>query len=113
MAEDFAREANKRWGEESKAAKGDDEAYDHALANAFAELRTVTLLMHPAAPFGCEDICRYLGFDAKDFFSWDHAFETPAQLAVALGEEPGAHQLVELPPRYDFFRKHPSQEKRG
>ncbi|MGI6231100.1 MAG: methionine--tRNA ligase [Tractidigestivibacter sp.] len=109
VAEEFCRAANKRWGDESKAAKGDDAAYEHALANAFAELRTVTLLMHPAVPFGCEKICSYLGFEPEFFFSWENAFDTPAQLAAKLGEKPEGHALVELPPRFDFFEKHPSQ----
>lgn len=109
IAEDFCRGANKRWGDESKAAKGDDAAYEHALANAFAALRTTCLLMHPAAPMGCELICKHLGFDPQVFFSWEHAFETPSELAVALGETPESHPIVELPPRFDFFEKHPSQ----
>ncbi len=109
IAEGFCRAANKRWGEESRAAKGDDAAYEHALANAFAALRTTTLLMHPAAPMGCELICEHLGFDADAFFSWEHAFKTPAQLAEALGETAEGHALVSLPPRFDFFRKHESQ----
>ena len=79
--------SNKRWGDESKAAKGDDAAYEHALANAFAALRTTTLLMHAAAPMGCELICEHLGFDKDVFFSWEHAFETPRQLAEALGAD--------------------------
>ena len=110
VAEDFCRDANRRWGDESKAAKGDDAAYEHALANAFAALRTVTLLMHPAVPAGCEKICEHLGFAAEDFFSWEHAFETPGELAQALGENPAEHALPELPPRFDFFEKHPSQK---
>ena len=110
VAETFCRDANKRWGDESKAAKGDDEAYAHALANAFAALRTVTLLMHPAAPFGCEKICEHFAFDPVAFFSWDNAFKTPAQLAADAGERPEEHALVELPPRTDFFQKLPHQK---
>ena len=65
--------------------------------------------MHPAAPFGCERICKRLGFAAADFFSWENAFLTPAQLAEALGERPSEHELVPLPPRFDFFERHESQ----
>ena len=110
VAEEFARAQNKRWGDASKAAKGDDEAYDQALADAFAALRTVTLLMHPAVPFGCELICEYLGFEKDLFFSWEHAFDTPAQLAALLGQAPEQHAVVALPPRFDFFKKHESQK---
>jgi methionyl-tRNA synthetase len=109
VAEAFGREANKRWGEESKAAKDDEAAYRQALANAFASLRTLALLMHPAAPAGCERICDHLAFPHELFFSWDNAFAEPAELCERLGERPGDHALVELPPRFDFFEKHPSQ----
>ena len=112
IAEEFCRAANKRWGDESKAAKGDDAAYEHALANAFAALRTTTLLMHPAAPMGCELICEHLAFDPALFFSWEHAFETPAQLAAAEGKTCAEHAIVALPPRFDFFEKHPSQGRK-
>jgi len=113
VAENLGREANKRWDAESKAARGDDEAYDAALANAFAYLRTLTLLMHPFVPRGCELVCERLGFDAGLFFSWDHAFKTCAQLAEVAGETPREHRVDELPPRFDFFEKHPSQVKKG
>lgn len=109
IAEEFCRAANKRWGDESKAAKGDDAAYEHALANAFCALRTVTLLMHPAVPAGCELIAKHLAFAPELLFSWEHAFETPAQLAAAEGKTCAEHTIVALPPRFDFFEKHPSQ----
>jgi methionyl-tRNA synthetase len=113
IAEQLCREANKRWGDESRAGKDDDAAYEQALANAFAALRTTTLLMHPAAPAGCELICHYLGFPEEQFFSWEHAFEGVSALAALAGEAPARHALIELPPRFDFFRAHESQQKRG
>lgn len=112
VAEDYARSANKRWGDASKAAKGDDAAYDQALADAFMALRTVTLLMHPATPWGCEKICEHLGFEPAEFFDWSHAFDGPNELAAIRGETSDTHAIVPLPPRYDFFEKHPSQMKR-
>ncbi|MBO7674837.1 MAG: class I tRNA ligase family protein [Atopobiaceae bacterium] len=106
VAEDYARAANKRWGDASKAAKGDDVAYDQALSDAFVALRTVTLLMHPATPWGCEKICEHLAFDKDVFFSWEHALEGPQELAALAGETPEQHAIVALPPRFDFFEKH-------
>lgn len=111
VAEEFCRAANKRWDEASKAARGDDGAYAQALADAFVALRTTTLLMHPAVPAGCERICAHLGFATEEFFSWDHAFDGPVELARACGERPEEHELVALPPRFDFFERHPSQER--
>ena len=112
IAEEFCRAENKRWDDASKAAKGDDEAYEQALADAFRALRTVTLLMHPAVPAGCEKICEHMGFTAEEFFSWDHAFDGPAELAGRRGENAQDHAIVPLPPRFDFFQKHPSQLKK-
>ena len=109
VAEEFARAANKRWDDASKAAKGDDAAYEAALADAFCALRTTALLMHPAVPTGCEKICEHMGFSPELFFSWDHAFDGVVELAAACGETPESHKIVPLPPRYDFFEKHPSQ----
>ena len=112
IAEELCRSANKRWDDASKAAKGDDEAYEAALADAFCALRTVTLLMHPAVPEGCELICEKLGFDQDVFFSWDHAFDGVIELAADAGQRPEEHSIVELPPRFDFFEVHPSQVKK-
>ena len=111
VVEEFARAENKRWGDASKAAKGDDAAYDQALADAFCALRTTCLLMHPVVPAGCELIASYLNFGSDLFFSWEHALEGPVELAAVLGETPEQHALVELPPRFDFFKKHESQGK--
>ena len=83
----------------------------YGLADAFVALRTTALLMHPAVPFGCEKICEHMGFSPELFFSWEHAFDGPAELAAAGGETPAEHKIVPLPPRYDFFEKHPSQVK--
>ena len=112
VAEELCRQENKRWDDASKAAKGDDAAYEQALADAFCALRTVTLLMHPAVPSGCEKICEHMGFGAEEFFSWEHAFDGPVELAATLGQTPVEHAIVPLPPRFDFFEKHPSQFKK-
>lgn len=112
VADAFGREANKRWDAASKAAKDDEAAYARALADAFRSLRTLTLLMHPAVPEGCEKIREHLAVPAGLLFSWDHAFEGVGELVSAMGGEPAAHELVELPPRTDFFKKHESQYKK-
>ncbi|MDO4805615.1 MAG: class I tRNA ligase family protein [Coriobacteriales bacterium] len=111
VAEEYGRAANKRWGDASKAAKGDDAAYDQALADAFVALRTLTLLMHAAAPWGCEKVCEHMAFDKDVFFSWEHAFDGPRELAALAGKTPEQHAIVPLPPRFDFFQKHPSTIK--
>lgn len=110
--EEFCRGANKRWDSAAKAAGDNNEAYEKALADAFVALRSVAVLMHPAVPSGCELIAEYMGFENSDFFSWDHIEATPRQLAEQLGESASEHAIKELPPRFDFFRKHESQYKK-
>ena len=53
-----------------------------------------------------------LFYSAEDFFSWKHAFDGPVELAATLGQTPVEHAIVPLPPRFDFFEKHPSQVKK-
>lgn len=112
LVEEFCRASNKRWDAAAKAAGDDTQAYAAALADAFVALRTVAVLMHPAVPAGCELICEYMGFEAQDFFSWDNVLDTPRDLATKLGENADQHTIVELPSRFDFFRKHESQYKK-
>ena len=115
VADDFIRDANKRWSDASKAAKnandgaGDEAAMVDALRDAFAALRVAALLMHPCVPGGCETICDYFQIAPKLFFSWDNAFMGLDELCELAGDKPGEHLVRELPPRTDFFSKHPSQ----
>lgn len=109
IAEDYARAENKRWDEASKASKGDDDAYAQALADAFVALRATTIMMHPATPAAAEEIAKHMGFEPELFFTWEHAFATPQELADLVGDK-NEHQLMSLPPRFDFFKKHPSQK---
>ena len=64
--------------------------------------------MHPIVPVGCEKICDYLSFDFGDFFSWNYDFDSNDELCPAIEIDAGAHRIHELPPRFDFFRKHES-----
>ena len=111
VCDGFLRAANKRWSDASKAAKnaGDDAAMAQALVDAFLELRVATVLMHGIVPAGCELICSYFDIAPAVFFSWEHVFETTDELLAGLGEAPGTHRVKPLPPRFDFFEKHPSQ----
>ncbi len=107
----YLRAANKRWSDASKAAKAaqkddlaaGDELMRQALIDAFHELRVATVLMHGIVPEGCETICEHFAIAPEVFFSWDHIFKTNDELVEMLGEKPGAHRVLALPPRFDFF----------
>ncbi len=113
LADEFIRWSNKRWSDGIAAAEksGDTAARRQVLRDSFYLLRVCTLLMHPVVPRGCETICEYLDFDAEDFFSWSGGFESNDELCTEEEAARGEHRVRELPPRFDFFRKHESQYK--
>lgn len=113
LLDDFIRWAQKRWADGIKAADAADdaEARRRVLLESFYLLRVCTLLMHPVAPGGCEKIAAYLDLPAQRVFSWNEAFEGMDELCSAEERAAGRHAVVPLPPRTDFFEKHPSQFK--
>ncbi len=114
LVDDFIRWANKYWADEIKAATDADntDARRQVLCDCFYLLRVCTLLMHPIVPKGCEKICECLDFASDEFFSWAYDFDSNAELCPNDEIAHGAHRVIELPPRFDFFRKHESQYKK-
>ncbi len=108
LMDGFIRFANKWWTDGISAA----EAWRQVLVDSFYLLRIATLLMHPVVPAGCEKICDYLSFDFADFFSWNYDFDSCEELCSAMEIDKGSHRVQELPPRFDFFERHPSQLKK-
>lgn len=113
LMDEFIRAANKHWTDGIKAA---DEANDatarrQVLADSFYLLRVAAVLMHPVVPEGCEKICAQMNIAPETFFTWNAAFEGMAELCSVEEVAAGRHAVVELPPRTDFFAKHPSQFK--
>lgn len=117
LADEFIRFSNKHWADGIKeAAEAEEAGRDDAsalrrqvLLDSFYLLRICTLMMHPVVPAGCEIICDYMDFDARDFFSWNYDFNGMGELCHAVELDEGSHKVCELPPRFDFFRKHESQ----
>ncbi len=113
LLDEFVRWAQKRWADGIKAAEAadDEAARRQVLLDSFYLLRVCTLLMHPVAPAGCEKIAEHLNIPAERVFSWNEDFESMDELCSAEERACGRHAVVELPPRTDFFGKHPSQFK--
>lgn len=113
LMDDFIRWANKHWADGIKAAEAADDAdvRRQVLVDSFFALRVATLLMHPVAPRGCEKIVDYLQVDSEAFFSWNAAFASMEELCNNEEIAAGGHAVRELPPRTDFFERHPSQFK--
>ncbi len=112
-ADDFIRWAQKGWVEGIKAAEkgGDDAQRRQVLLNSFFTLRVSALLMHPIAPVGCEMIAEYLRIAPERIFNWNVPFDSMDELCAPEEVAAGRHALKTLPPRTDFFAKHPSQFK--
>lgn len=113
IMDEFIRWANKHWtcGIREAEQQADDSVRRQVLLDSFYLLRVSALLMHPIVPKGCEKICDYMSFDFGDFFSWNYDFQDNDELCSASEIEDGRHRVRELPPRFDFFKKHPSQYK--
>ncbi|MCI9128909.1 MAG: class I tRNA ligase family protein [Eggerthellaceae bacterium] len=117
LADEFIRYANKYWADNIKLAAEEEEAGSpnalahrrQVLLDSFYLLRICTLMMHPIVPKGCEVICDYMDFEPEAFFSWNYDFNDMDELCHAHEIDAGAHAVCELPPRFDFFRKHESQ----
>ena len=115
LMDGYLRSCNKWWAENSKRADASDdpEVYIDVLRNAFYMLRVATMLMEPVAPRGTAKIFDYLQLDCtfEEFLSWDHILEGYEPFVGAEDAAAGVHAVKELPPRTDFFEKHPSQFK--
>lgn len=111
LMDTYIRWANKYWSDGIRTAQLEDDAEKRrqVLVDSFHSLRIVTLLMHPVVPRGTEQICDYLNFDCDEFFSWNYDFESIDELCSAGELTEGRHLVRALPPRFDFFEKHPSQ----
>lgn len=111
IMDEYIRFANKHWTEGIREAEltSNDELRRQVLVDSFFLLRIATLLMHPVVPMGTEKICDYLSFEFDDFFSWNYDFENVDELCSAGEITEGRHRIREVPPRFDFFAKHPSQ----
>lgn len=105
VAGKYIRGINSRWSAANPYKEEcDAEVRAQALIDGFHGVRVAVLLMHSVAPVGTEKVREHLAV-GEELWSWTRAFETLA----ALMTDPAAHQLVEVPPRVDFFEKHPSQ----
>ncbi|MDR1713995.1 MAG: class I tRNA ligase family protein [Coriobacteriales bacterium] len=110
-ADSFIRSANKYWSEHIKAAGEQPAARLAVLTDSFYLLKTAALLMHPIAPVGTRMIFDFLALDVTEaqFFSWKEAFSGFEPFLSDAEKAAGGHALRELPPRTDFFSRHPSQ----
>lgn len=111
VCDEYIRFAQKHWADEAKRLN-DEEASKDERAQLLSDCLFMTwvsaLMMHPFVPDGCEQICDFMQADFDAFFSWYNDFNS---LTEIFGEV-SFKQVKPLPPRFDFFPKHPSQFKK-
>lgn len=107
LMDEFIRYANKYWSDNAGKIEDNDEAFlDNLLSNSFYMLYAAALMMHPVVPKGCEKIAECMNIDADKFFNWEIFYNIDKDLFTGQNLK-----VKELPPRFDFFRKHESQFK--
>lgn len=104
VLDSYIRDMNKYWVNQIRIAdtNDDDALRRQVLIDTFHAVRTITTLLHPIAPAGCEMVRLYLGL-GEELWNWERIFEP---LNLFYKEVP---KLKVLEPRVDFFKKHESQ----
>lgn len=95
--DDLVRKVSKHW---SKNA----EDVEKVLADCFYASKVLALLLHPITPSSAENIREMMRLN-DTLWSWDNVF-APIQAHM---DSPDQHRIQEIPPRYDFYKKHHTQ----
>lgn len=130
LMDEFIRYANKYFSDNAAKIEENDEMFlRNLLSNSFFMLYAAALMMHPIVPRGCEKIAECMNIPPAKFFNWNNFYETElnevalynvqvreslsttSATPTSLINETRILKVRELPPRFDFFRKHESQYK--
>jgi methionyl-tRNA synthetase len=101
----YIRNTNKYWVNNIRIADKEvnDELRRQVLIDVFHAVRTITTLLHPIAPIGCDMIREYLGL-GEELWSWGNIYKPLSALF-----SDNCRKLMFLEPKVDFFKKHESQ----
>lgn len=100
LLDEYFRKANQDWSVRSKST--DNEVKAQLIADSIHIIKSSLPFIHPIAPNGAELVAKYLKAD-KQIFNWDNIEKTFAEIY------PEIKQFEFLEPKFDFFKKHPSQ----
>lgn len=96
--DDLIRKTSKHWAKYSK----DTDDYTRALTDCFYACRVILTLLHPMTPISAELARKKMNLPT-DIWSWENMDD------LLLHEH--EHMLQQIPPKFDFFEKHPRQLK--
>lgn len=100
LLDEFFRAANQDWSVRSKI--NDENERKQLIADTIHIIKVGTTLLHPIAPEGSALVAKYLKVDDK-LWNWDNIEKTYLEIC------PDVDEFLFLEPKFDFFKKHPSQ----
>ena len=100
----YVRNINKYWAKWSTQFENNKELEKQVIVNTLHMVRVAMLELHPVAPFGVENLAKFMGI-SDDIFNW----KNEDKLIYDFIDNPKNHKPTFLNPREDFFCKHPSQ----
>lgn len=100
------RELSKYWAREMKKADDEDDntLRLQVLGDQFYGVKSILTLLHPLVPSSAEATRERMHLN-QNLWNWDYIFEG----IESCMDNPEEHVLEEIPPKFDFFEKHPSQ----
>lgn len=105
----YIRGLSKFWAKEMKQVDDlSEEERNRILADAFHGVKVALTLLHPIVPSSCEYARTQLHL-TENLWSWDHIFEP---ITACMSDEK-THHIENIPPKFDFFKKHDSQFDTG
>ena len=100
LLDEYFRKANQTWSAKSKSQDLAEKA--QLIVDSIHIIKTSLPLIHPIAPEGAELVAKYLKMDDR-IWNWDNIEKTYTQ---TFGK---VDNFEFLEPKFDFFKKHPSQ----
>lgn len=101
LLDEFFRKANQNWSTQSRI--DDNYVREQLIADTIHVIKTGLTLIHPIAPSSAERAAEYMNVGNK-LWNYDNIEKTINELC-----EQG--KFTEIPPKFDFFKKHESQIK--
>ena len=104
LLDTYFRAANKAWASNTKQAQdtSDERLRAQTIVDALQVIKAGIMMLHSIAPESSELVCEYLNID-KAVFNWKNI---KASVFDFMSKD---RKIKELPPKFDFFKKHPSQ----
>lgn len=108
LLDSFIRSINQHWSANLRVMAGDfanESNLRQALADNIHLIKTGTILLHPIAPSGTATVLEMLQINDATFWSWTRIHDS----ITSFYDDPANARVKELPPRFDFFPRHPNQ----